>query len=406
MGIATATLKKAYTFSLKRINKRLNAGQPIRIGFGVAFESIFPMASVFKFMLKDKMFDPFIFPIPCVNQGKKFEHKQYNQTLTNLAKDFPAACIVNPYNNQNDNYADISDLCDLYCTANPYDPLTLPQYSIEYFWKKHIPVFYSHYGTPISKANENFIKTHPCFGKLWRVYTDNHWIAECFTSNPNHATVLVSGAPKMDSLAFCDKSPRKNKRIIIGLHHSVKEGLCSLNFGTFLEYADFYLSLPYKYPDIDFVFRLHPLLYPVLEREEIWGKDKTEIYWKKINEAPNAIVDKDGDFRSLFANSEALIHDFGSFLSEFLYTGNPCCKVMPTRVNSESEYSTFGKKCLDAHYKANSKEEILRFIEEVVLNENDLVKSNREQWLNDAEINYPHTSDFIIKDIKTNILNS
>lgn len=404
MSISPATMRKAYKFALKKAKSRLDNDQRVRVGFGVVFDSVFPMASVCRLMQDDDMFDPFIFPIPYASKGKETERSQYLLTLDSLKKGFPEIRIVNPYDERSDAYRDLSDECDMYCTTNPYDPLTLPQFGIKFFWNRHIPVFYSNYGINIARSHQNFMETNPVYGLFWRIYADNEWCLKSLESNPSSPQVVLSGCPKMDMLASQEICARDRKRIIIGMHHSIMPGLCSINFGTFLDYADFYHELPRRYPQIDFVFRPHPILFSNLAREDIWGAEKAEGYWKSLESQPNAELQRSGEFYGTFASSDALIHDCGAFTAEYLYVGKPCCKVMPASVDIDAEYGDFGKVCLDLHYHAFKESDIISFIDQVVLQEKDPLKEKRAKAHEKIAVNYPDASEFIVKDIKTEIV--
>ena len=44
------------------------------------------------------------------------------------------------------------------------------------------------------------------------------------------------------------------------------------------KYNDLILELPLLFPDADFVFRPHPLLFTVLDNEGLWTTDKIDKY--------------------------------------------------------------------------------------------------------------------------------
>lgn len=399
-------MAKAYKYTLKNIRKRLEQGRQVRVGFGVVFDSVFPLASVFELMRKDAIFDPFLIPIPFASRGKQTERSQFETTLKSLESAFPGARILNPYDAATDTYRDISGECDFYCTANPYDGLTRPRFGIEYFWKKHIPVAYANYGINIARFYQEFMQTEKCFGQLWRVYADNQWCHAALAANPYSPQILLSGSPKMDILATQKIEKRDRKRIIIGLHHSIKKGLCPIRFGTFLEYADFYKALPARYPDIDFVIRPHPMLFSSLALGQIWGPERAEAYWKEVEGIPNVELQRSGEFYEAFANSDGLIHDCGGFTAEYLYTGKPCCKVMPETVDLDAEYGDFGKLCVDAHYKAFREQDIIDFIEKVILKGDDPLKTSRDAFHAMVAVNYPNAAGVIVDDMKREILTS
>ena len=65
----------------------------------------------------------------------------------------------------------------------------------------------------------------------------------------------------MDNLAKQPIRKRERKTIIIAPHHTIEAKFRnSIGLSNFLEYAELFQELPKKYPQIDFIFRPHPLL--------------------------------------------------------------------------------------------------------------------------------------------------
>ena len=118
----------------------------------------------------------------------------------------------------------------------------------------------------------------------------------------------------------------------------------------------------------------------------------------------NIVYDKTGDYLKTFADSDAIIHDCASFTAEYLYTEKPCCYMLKKGTNLTDTYIELGEKCLENYYHAYSKDDICRFIEDVVMNGNDSLKEQRTAFSrNELQVNYPHTSEFIIEYIKKKI---
>lgn len=399
-------MRKAYRYSIKRIRERVMEGRKARIGFAVVFDSVFPMAPVFEKMTDDDLFEPFIVVIPDANRGLEHEIGQYVSTYVSLRNRYPGARIIDVYDRKSGEYSDISHECDMYCTANPYDSMTRPYFATDHFWRRHIPVIYANYGLNMARSYQRYLREAAWFGKFWRVYAENLYCLNDLKSNPHRVDAILSGYPKMDALAGQREIGRNRKKILVAPHHSVQKGLCSVNFGNFLRLADFFLDLPLRYPGIDFVFRPHPLLFVNLEKESVWGAEKAADYWRKLERIPNAELQRGGDYLHTFANSDALIHDCGSFSGEYLYTGKPCCRIISRDADIDGEYSEFGKKCMDCHYLAHDEREILRFMDETVIGNHDPKKELRRKFRDQIAVNYPESAKFIVDDIRKEILES
>jgi CDP-glycerol glycerophosphotransferase (TagB/SpsB family) len=110
------------------------------------------------------------------------------------------------------------------------------------------------------------------------------------------------------------------KRIIWAPHHSIEGNNGLLKLSTFLENADSMLDIARKFHEkVQFAFKPHPMLLQVLYNHPKWGKEKTDKYYKEWENGKNTILTT-GSYMELFKSSDAMIHDCGSFIIEYLYT--------------------------------------------------------------------------------------
>ncbi|WP_086298087.1 hypothetical protein [Campylobacter devanensis] len=112
-----------------------------------------------------------------------------------------------------------------------------------------------------------------------------------------------------------------------------------------------------------------------------WGESKTNKYYDQIAAYPNAIYDNSEDYLETFANSDAMIHDCGSFTAEYLFTGKPCCYMLKDSDDINKIFLPMGQKCLDNYYKAFNKNDILNFIDNVVIKGIDPMKNQRDKGI-------------------------
>ncbi|MDA3969259.1 CDP-glycerol glycerophosphotransferase family protein [Helicobacter ibis] len=170
------------------------------------------------------------------------------------------------------------------------------------------------------------------------------------------------------------------KTIIISPHHTITnwEGL---RLSNFLEFSDFFLELPKLYPQIHFIFRPHPLLFDTIKQNPNLWNDSVESYLTKISRIPNMTYDDTSDYLQTFMDSSALIHDCGSFLAEYLFTEKPMLFIAK-RAQANDSFTKHGKDLLDKLYLAYTQEEIINFINEVVINNNDYMKKKRVNFTN------------------------
>ena len=238
---------------------------------------------------------------------------------------------------------------------------------------------------------------------IWSpVHVHTTWIFYRFKKLRGY-NIEVAGYPKLDKLAEIQPKERKNKTIIIAPHHLI--GNTDTDIGCFLQCADFLLELPKKYSHINFIFRPHPMLETNLKKEEYWGEEKTTEYFKKMSEYKNVEMSLEGDYLEAFANSDALIHDCGSYAAEYLYTGKPCAYLLRESVNQKKTHTPFGMKCINAHYVLKTEKDIINFIEEVVIKGNDTKEKSRNNFAkNEVMFNYPNSTEYIFEYLKKKLV--
>ncbi|MBR2123611.1 MAG: hypothetical protein IJ934_00300 [Acetobacter sp.] len=246
----------------------------------------------------------------------------------------------------------------------------------------------------------------------WKVFvgTKDNFDDFCKYAPLKGENVILSGHCKMDGLALIKRKKSDRKKIILAPHHTVDiDDTSSLPLSNFLTYSDLFLELPQKYPQIDFVFRPHPTLFIILSgivlRGETgvigWGKERVDDYIKKMSSFPNVEYQEGGDYFETFVNSDAIIHDCASFIMEYLYTGHPPLYLLRNKESIKEVFAPIGQKCLEHYYQAFNEQDIINFIEEVVLKGNDPLKEQRIKFAQEEiMVNYPHVSDFILQHIK------
>ena len=144
--------------------------------------------------------------------------------------------------------------------------------------------------------------------------------------------------------------------------------------------ADFMLEFADKYADkIQFVFKPHPRLLTELYKHDDWGKDRTTRYYAEWETRKNTQLEE-GDFIDLFMTSDAMIHDSGSFCVEYHYSGNPVMYIAENFEEQLTEKGEFGKLAMRLHYVGKCKEDIVNFIENVILHGNDTMRQERKNF--------------------------
>ncbi len=162
------------------------------------------------------------------------------------------------------------------------------------------------------------------------------------------------------------------------LHHTLVNEV--INFSTFASNYLYFLEIAEKFQDQTvWVFKPHPQLKYKAVREGVFKNvSEWDAYLEKWRKLKNACVVEEGMYHNLFLKSDAMILDSISFLAEYLYVHRPLLVL-----RKEGQYfNDFGNKLMEVHYsvQGTDKQSIEEFIENVVLNENDVMKNAREKF--------------------------
>lgn len=245
-------------------------------------------------------------------------------------------------------------------------------------------------------------------GLMWRYFTECEAIKDlAILAQPKELrNAVVTGYPVYDEYqtvkedASMWKNPNpKFKRVIWAPHHTIEGHDGLLKFSTFLEIAELMLCVASEYKDtIQFAFKPHPSLKTVLYRHPNWGVEKTEEYYNNWANGDNTTL-VEGPYMDLFKSSNAMIHDCGSFIVEYLYSMKP---VMYLGSNREEQSNIVGKRAYHCHYHGTAIEDVRNFIDEVVLRGDDSMKPQREQFHNEVLLppNGLTVAENIINEIK------
>lgn len=226
--------------------------------------------------------------------------------------------------------------------------------------------------------------------KYWFNFMENEYfmgIARKLMAN-GASNALVTGYPFVDTYYYPEQFPvsekahwkelpGNRKRVIWAPHWALSYGSI-LQAGTFLSIADGMLKLAEEYADrIQFVFKPHPGLRKELYKLDDWGHDRTDRYYATWAELPNAQLEN-GEYTHLFLDSDAMIHDCGSFIVEYLLTGKPCCYVQ----NREriAQFNQMTNEALDTYYWADNMAGIRQFLDRVVLGGEDEKQPLRQAY--------------------------
>ena len=360
----------------------LMAKQKIRIAFFVVQESVWKCDYIYKHFLKDDFFEPVIVVIPYIVRTPEVMLKEMEKTFQFFSK--KGYKTFKTYNEKTNTWLDVKKEIkpDIVFFTNPYEGLTRPEYYINAWLDRltcYIPYFYG--TTSVPKRFYN----NPLQNLVWTYFCDSEKQKKtiCKVAYSEGKNLYVSGYAGFDELINNPIKKNNSKiKIIWSPHHSI-DGFTSegVKQSCFLELAEFMKRLPTIYKNIDFVFKPHPLLINHLGIHKDWGKERTEKYYSFWNHSlPNVSLEL-GDYVELFKTSDAMIHDCGSFRFEYLTVNKPCLyclKSLSVLDDVDEETRIMFKNC---YYIAQKQEDIINFIEKIILQQNDLKKDSRTNYI-------------------------
>jgi hypothetical protein len=404
-GIGFEIQKIDYNAIYNNLRVKIKSKQKIPVAFFVIYDSVFPAKFLFEKMLNDDTFDPVIIVIPDVLRGEENMFQQVEKSYQTFIALYGNKKVLRGYIKETNNFIDYSDQFDIFCFCNPYDTMTHSFFKMGYLRSKKVLTFLLEYGHLITNFYSNEVIKSPIMNSFWKIFTESKYSYNEYKMNQGikGKNVVISGFYNFEKYRGINKIPRQRKRIIIAPHHTIIKNN-DLNLSNFLEYAEFFLKLPEIYPDIDFIFRPHPLLFVNLKKDDVWGKEKTDAWLNNLLKNKNVSYSDGGDFNEILIDSDAMIHDCGGFIIDYLFTTYPCCYMQKKDRTIDAEFTLFPKQCLKQYYKAYEEEDIKDFIDNVVIRNNDPLKTKRNEFYHKNLYQEHDASEKILLDIKKSII--
>ncbi len=379
-----------------------NSGRS-RINFAayVVFDSTYGMDGVFKRMLNDlEHWNPMIVVIPDVVRGMDHEITTYRKTKEFFVDRYGKEHVLDGWDPVSGEYFDHLDKFDIVYYANPYDEMVHDYHKICYGCSRNVLPIYVSYGFEAARKIALGRLRSRGLNLVWKVFTDTTYTYNDYKKYQiiKGKNVVLAGYSKMDELYKPDMSINRDndrKKILISPHHTV--ALKDLPLSNFLKYYDLILELPDMFPDVDFVFRPHPLLFITLLNLRLWEQKDVDCYIHMLEEK-GVEYSTAGDYLGLFRECDAIINDCASFSIEWLYTGKPGCFVYNDKLRKK-HLTTLMNKALEKYMIAKNREDIISFVDRISTN-NYTVNDDMNQWVSEnIAINYPAVSDFLINEI-------
>lgn len=364
----------------RRRLRQLFSKRPIRVAFQVAQLGKWKSESIYRLMEKDPRFSPCIWCVPVADyhRTKPELHKRESERIISYFTEKGVRIFA--YNSLEEFPPE--ERPDLIFIYEAYDGC----FAAESFRGMEKELFCY---VPYCFHNSDHACAYDSLGNHGAVFefveNESYFSYVRLHSSHRGRICVVTGTPLAD--VFMGEAARTApvwkdcgkpmKKVIWAPHWTIVPGSSWFVCGTFLKNAEAMLELAQKYKDeIQFAFKPHPVLYKVLCELPGWGKEKTDAFYHQWQEMPNTQLEE-GAYTALFMQSDAMIHDSGSFILEYLFADKPC---MFLRENEGyGNYNEQSLDCLQACQFGLTKEDIEKFLQRSVLGPADPLREVRAE---------------------------
>ena len=378
----------------KKVKAKLKGKTHLNVAFYVYDSAKWKCQSVYDLMIKDKRFTPYIFVTKCNAPKDNFNY----QTIDDIKKTYDffklkgmnVQCAYDLEKDEFIPFEKMSPKPDIIIYQHPWyvettqGPVVCSKFALTYY----VPYYISDIDNPI----EYDLRFHRY---IYRYYVPDEIIKKNYAKNmyDKGEKLIVAGHPQLD-FYLDDKMENERKYVIYAPHWTVCGD--NLRYSTFDWNGYKILEFAEKHPELNWVFKPHPCLYNFLFMSGYMKKDEADEYYRRWQDI--GIVCEDGDYMQLFQNSLAMITDSGSFLTEYLFTKQPCIHLVSEYFKGNENV----EKICQTYYNAHNLDEMNKIFEEILINKKDPKKSERLALL--EELNYPNSAEVIVEDLAKNIL--
>ena len=367
----------------RRILARHRGARPIRVIFLISNTASWKVGPVFAQMMTDPDFQPIAVVCPTTS-GSLLKAAQHTADLARRylgASGFP--------------YADMTGLDATQTRAeirkiNPHvvfftNPHKLvPKYLHDELLKSRLTCYVPYHHEVMAYGNNQEQYNQASHNAFWRVFVPHEESKRHYetTRIRRDDGVVVTGFPACEPLltpaSVRDSSPwigkgRNKKRVIYAPHWLWRPDIKMATIDTFGRTMQ-HLAEKYR-EDMQWAFRPHPMLRPRLMKTAEWGPQRTDEFFDFWESSDFSQIHED-DYLPLFRTSDAIIHDSGSFLAEYLYLRKPAMYLM-TEQTGTKYFNAFGRRAIMACDTGRSADDIEQFLQRVLNHETESVSVDR-----------------------------
>lgn len=351
----------------KQLIEKIKTKKRIRVVFLVMHKSMWKVDPVFQKMLTDPFFEPLILVCPYIFYGEERMWDDMRECFDYFeAKGYPSYLS---YKHQERRWISLDELApDILFFTNPHN-LTRNEY-YEGAYSNYLSCYIPYFILTTTHGRDNSIYNQFFHNSMWKIFMPHQFSMDCaYAISANNAqNCMLTGYPACEVFLKnqCGKKEawkvqlRPKKKIIFAPHHTIHES--ELKLSNFLAVAENMVVYAERYKDdVQWSFKPHPILKSKLYEHPLWGVVKTDRYYNYWASQEFTQYD-DGEYSGLFLQSDAIIHDCGSFIAEYLFVQKPCAYIA---INGEIQLRSinqFGKIALNSYVKIESVDDLEIFI--------------------------------------------
>ena len=363
---------------LQKTIKSLRQKKKLEVAFLLYDVSMWCGDELYKFMEQDERFEPVVYlclraDVPCndalindFNKGLETLQKKQIHVIP-ITKD---TVTVEHY--------------DLIIFMTPYTNVFPKVLQLQNIYMDTL-LAYIPYGFYIWEGDEYKSYDLPLFSLCWKLFFSTDYVKKLFEQycHGGITSSCVAGNPRTDYFykenknAFLWKKAVPNAvKIIYAPHWGISVGAplstFHWNYAFMLEYAR-------KHPETSWVIKPHPnLSFSAVYNGVFASNEEYNAYLAEWDSLPNAQVVTGGYYQEIFAGSDAMILDSGSFMVEYQYTHKPMLYLR----RDEQKFNGFGDALLRTLYQTDGRDfyGIAEFVECVLIEKNDNKESERMKF--------------------------
>ena len=403
-------LAKTYVEKHQALLSVAKSKEKLRVVFLALHKSVWKVDKIFKRMLADACFEPLILVCPYMTYGEERMWQDMNEVYEFFAaKGYP---VLLSYAMQGQRWISLSELSpDVVFFTNSHR-ITRREY-YEDAYASYLTCYLPYY-TDIASGYDVYDSYNKVFHNVvWKIFhADENAVSRArrYSSNKG-ANVVLSGSPFLEGF-FDEDGVCSNpwgaralgkKRIIYAPHQAITNEN-NLHLSTFLHVAELMRMLAIKYKNaVIWSFRPHTILKSKLYEHADWGKERTDEYYSFWREFESSSLD-DGDYVELFKTSDAIIHDCGSFILEYLLVEKPCAYLFLNGPHQLEPINGRGKRLLNYYRVIDALDDVERFVLDVI-NDCAPLKPGHREFVADTRLLQAggRPSRCVIQDLKASI---